>query len=249
MAGVNAMLSARLSNKNKSTKVADLARKTAKGELSGFSNLFGNAELSIRETEMLNTILSDYVTDEADVQKDLAALMTITSEVKAINNQAALLHGERIKRAQEILIKYQEGAFSAWLIATYGNRQTPYNLLQYYEFYHAVPKKLQPQLETMPRQAVYTLASRDGDFDQKIKVVEDYDGETKHELLSLIRQHFPLSSTDRRRQNIAESTIASLERISATLRSNRIALSKVQKEMLMSLLQSIEGLVKAAPKG
>ncbi len=248
MANVNAMLSERLANKNKHSKVGDLARRTAEGNLSGFAGLFGTAELSDGEAEALTSILNDYATDSSDIKKDLAALTAITSEVKAINNQAALLHGERIKKAHAILIKYLDGAFTAWLIATYGNRQTPYNLWQYYEFYHALPKKLQPQLDSMPRQAIYSLASRDGELDEKIKIVQEYDGETKHELLSLIRQTFPLSTSDRRRQNIAEATIASLERVNATLRNNRIAMTKAQKETLLGLIQGLEQLVRGAPR-
>jgi hypothetical protein len=250
MANVNAMLNARLSsNKPKSTKVGDLAKKTARGDLNGFSGLFGVTDLSQTETDVLNAILEQHATENVDVQHDLSQLSAITSEVKAINNQAALLHGERIKRANVILKNYQEGAFTAWLVATYGNRQTPYNLWQYYEFYHALPKKLQPQVEAMPRQAVYTLASREGDLNQKIKVVEEFDGETKHEMLSLIRQRFPLSASDKRRQNISESAISSLERVFATLRNNRVAMNRSQKEAIMSLLQNIAELVRSAPKG
>ncbi len=248
MANVNTLLNQRMGNKSKSTKVADLARKTARGDLSGFSGLFAVTELSTHETEVLSTILNDYLTEDSNVQLDLPALAAITSEVKAINNQAALLHGERIKRAHTILTKYQEGAFTAWLIATYGNRQTPYNLWQYYEFYQAVPKRLHTQIDAMPRQAVYTLASRDGDMDQKVDIIENYDGETKHELLTLIRERFPLSSTDRRRGNIAEATITSLERVCATLRNNRVAMTKSQKETLLSVLSSIQVLVKDCPK-
>ncbi|MDP1836436.1 MAG: CT583 family protein [Chlamydiales bacterium] len=249
MSGINAMLNERLSNKPKGTKMGDLARKTARGDLNGFSGLFGSAELTQGETETLQNILTQYATDDTNVQRDLTALMEITSEVKAINNQAALLHGERIKRANSILKSYEEGAFTAWLVATYGNRQTPYNLWQYYEFYHAVPKKLQPQIDSMPRQAVYSLASREGELNKKIKIVEEFDGETKSELLNLIRERFPLSTSDRRRQNIAEGTITSLERIFATLRNNRIGMTKAQKEGLLSLLGAIQELVRNAPRG
>ena len=90
---------------------------------------------------------------------DLEFLTTITSEVKAINNQAIILHGERIKQCtRTFLTKYRDGAFSAWLISTYGNRQTPYNFLQYYEFYQSLNLELQKRMDDMPRQVVlYTL--------------------------------------------------------------------------------------------
>lgn len=249
MADVNSLLNERLTKKGKSAKVAELADRSASGNLSGAQVLFGKAELTAAEQDMLTTILFDYATETVYPQQDIDALRTITSEVKAINNQAALLHGERIKRAQTILTQYKEGAFSAWLVATYGNRQTPYNLLQYYEFYQAMPKKLRPQVEAMPKQAVYTLASREGAFDEKKQIVKAFDGETKHELLSLIRQRFPLSSTDQRRGNVVESIIASLERVSATLRNNKLAMNKSQKKALKGLLQTIEQSIQESPKG
>ena len=99
-------------------------------------------------------------------------MISLTCEVKAINNQAAILHGERIKKAHQILTPYKDGAFTAWLISTYGNRQTPYNLMQYYEFCEAMPKNLREQIEWMPRQAVYVLATRTGEWKIKQEIVE-----------------------------------------------------------------------------
>ena len=81
------------------------------------------------------------------------------------------MHGERIKKAQEILKSYRDGAFTAWLLAAYGNRQTPYNFLQYYELYTALSPGLHSQLEAMPRHAVYVLASRSGELTQKETMV------------------------------------------------------------------------------
>ena len=49
------------------------------------------------------------------------------------------------KERKTILKNYRDGAFSAWLIATYGNRQTPYNFLQYYELYITLPEHLHLQ--------------------------------------------------------------------------------------------------------
>ena len=121
-----------------------------------------------KKKQTIESILKSFRLNESyDFDDDLKALMAITSEVKAITNQAVILHGERIKRAQEILKKYRDGAFTAWLFATYGNRQTPYNFLQYYEFYTVMPQALHPKLDQMPRQAVYSLASRAGALREK----------------------------------------------------------------------------------
>lgn len=192
MSDVNSVLNERLKKGRQTSKITALAKQSATGNLTSFSGIFSVADLNDHEKGVLESILESYKSGHEDVGADLTSLISLTSEVKAINNQAAILHGERIKKAQAILKQYKEGAFSAWLIAAYGNRQTPYNFLQYYEFCEAMPKTLRPQIETMPRQAIYTLASREGSVSQKQKIIEDYKGQTKHELLILIRDVFPL---------------------------------------------------------
>jgi len=191
------------------------------------------------------SLLDRFSTGDQNLEEDLATLASITSEVQAINNQAAILHGERIKKAQTILTQYQDGAFSAWLIATYGNRQTPYNLLQYYEFYVAMPTQLRTQIETMPRQAIYTLASREGTLEKKQKIVESYNGETKQELINLIRETFPLDSQDGRQQRIGDNAITSLKRLTTLLRRKRVTITRSQKQEILQLITTLEHQVHA----
>jgi hypothetical protein len=162
-----------------SPKVKELAKRSSEGNLTSFSGLFKVIELSEKEKEALEKILSEYSTKQSDLSQDLTQLVSITSEVKAINNQAALLHGERIKQAQAIFQKYKEGAFSAWLITSYGNRQTPYNFMLYYEFSTQLPHLLRQKVDTMPRQVIYTLASRDAPIEEKQNIVEAYSGQRK----------------------------------------------------------------------
>ena len=159
--------------------------------------------------------------------------------MKAINNQAALLHGERIKRAHTILTRYRDGAFTAWLIAAYGNRQTPYNLMQYYEFCESMPKTLRLQIESMPRQAIYTLASREGPIEKKKQIVETYKGQTKAQLLELIRDLFPLGIEDKRRQNQGEAFVMALRRLQQDLKKRPCNFSNSQKEAVVTLLEAI----------
>jgi hypothetical protein len=242
MSSVNTLLNQRLKKGDHSSKMAAMAKRSAEGNLTSFSGIFSIVDLSDREKTELETILIDHTTGRQDIQKDLATLVSITSEVKAINNQAALLHGERIKKAHTLLTSYRDGAFTLWLLATYGNRQTPYNFMQYYEFCEALPKPLRPQLELMPRQAIYTLASRDGSLTMKQKIVEDYKGETKEELLSLIRDMFPLSSKDKRKQNHGETIILGLSKLSRLLQNKKVSLSKMQKKQIQALLEEINQL-------
>jgi hypothetical protein len=153
------------------------------------------------------------------------------------------LHGERIKKAHTILTKYRDGAFTSWLIAAYGNRQTPYNFLQYYEFYELLPKLLRPKLETMPRQAVYTLASRQGPLELKKKIVENYQGETKAVLLDTIREYFPLADQDKRKGNAAEILIQTLSRTYDKLKRKKILPTKSQKQAINNIIDAIKDLV------
>lgn len=243
MSDVNTLLSERLSKSTKTSKMIALAQKSASGDLNGFTGIFAVTELNATETAALENLLTHFATDAVDVQRDLKTLVSITAEVKAINNQAAILHGERIKRAHEVLTSYREGAFTAWLVDTYGNRQTPYNLWHYYEFYQATPKDLRTKLEAMPRQAIYTLASREGQFESKQKIVRDYAGETKRELLDHIRRKFPLATTDRRADSPADSALKALQRIHADLKANQRRITASQRRRLLDAVNTLHELL------
>lgn len=239
MGNVNNLLSERLNKKANTKKMAEMAKRSADGSLTSFSGIFNIVELNEGEKNYLEALLYEFSTDKSNLKKDLSSLISITSEVKAINTQASILHGERIKKAHSILTKYEDGAFSQWLIATYGNRQTPYNFLQYYEFWSEMPKKLRPQIELMPRQAIYTLASREAPIEDKRKIIEDYNGETKSELLTLIREIFPLRDSDRRRENIGEMAINSLTRLFSIVDRKRRKITRTQRATIRSLLNDL----------
>lgn len=205
------------------------------------SNLFQVDTLGEREQAEIASILKDYAEEGQAVERDLSDLIAITQEVRAITNQAVILHGERIKRAQHILKRYRDGAFSAWLIATYGNRQTPYNFLQYHEFYSQMPKQLHPQIEAMPRQAIYTLASRNGSPALKEEIVRKYNGETKQQLIRMIRDHFPLAEHDKRKEDLGEGAVKILQKLTETLRG--VSLTTVQKQHIEEQLRQLKGLL------
>lgn len=243
MAKVNSILDQRMKKPANMSKMAEMAKQSANGNLTSFSGVFSIIELSSKEKESLEEILKNYANEEQNIHSDLDSLISLTSEVKAINNQAALLHGERIKKAHQILTRYREGAFTSWLIMTYGNRQTPYNLMQYYEFCEAMPKRLRPQIELMPRQAVYVLASRMGSLEQKRAVVENYQGETKAEMLTLIRQMFPLNQVDQRKQKIDKIMIHGLQRLYEQLKQTSQDLTNGQKHQILVLLKQIHQLI------
>lgn len=240
MGNVNALIAQRLKKGEQTSKMAEMAKQSVNGNLSGFSGIFAVAELSPHEKQHLEAILMEHAQDSKDLSKDLEALISITSEVKAINNQAAILHGERIQKAHTILTRYRDGAFTTWLIAAYGNRQTPYNFLQYYRFYELLPRLLRTKIEAMPRQAVYTLASREGPIALKQKIVEDYTGQTKMELLEMIRETFPLAKEDKRARDMGKAVMHGLEQIYQTLKRKKIKLTKNQIHAITNLLEQIK---------
>lgn len=248
MSNFNALIKNRMKTPgdNKSpSKMAIMAEQSANGQKSGFAGVFNVTKLSSAEISSLHDLLVGYVPDERkdDFKVDFDRLTDITAEVKAINNQAIILHGERIKKAHAILIKYKDGAFTAWLIAAYGNRQTPYNLMQYYDFYQAMPGDLRPKVELMPKQAVYTLAARDAQFEEKKKIVENFSGETKNELLSLIREKFPLDDNDGRKLDHGNATIIALRKGLNSLKASKFKLTDDQKELIGEIVGELNNLV------
>lgn len=225
-------------------KVTALVEKANNGDLSSFSGVFRVAALSEKEKEAIASILKTHRSSETfSIDADFQALSGITSEVKAIANQAVILHGERIKRAQELLKRYRDGAFTAWLYATYGNRQTPYNFLQYYEFYITMPPSVHPLIDQMPRQAVYSLASRNGPLDRKEAIVKSYAGQAKQELLKLIRLEFPLAEDDKRLPHLASHAISFLKRARETLKNPLSTMQSEEKQKIRKLLDQLYDLI------
>lgn len=245
MTKVNSLLSDRLKKKgHESAKMNALAERSSAGQLSGFSGVFQVAKLSLDEQSKIKEILEAHLREECeDLEKDFQDLSAITSEVKAISSQAIMLHGERIKKAQVVLKKYRDGAFTEWLIHTYGNRQTPYNFLQYFEFYAALSLDLKEKASEMPKQAIYTLASRDGPIDQKIALIQDYTGESKQEMLLKIRNTFPLSKKDKRGSHLPTKVVKNLMDLKALFTLDQDSFSKDEKKQALNLLSEIKKMI------
>lgn len=245
MSKFNDLLNLRFkSRETQQPKMTALVERSNNGELSSFSGVFRVSALNEQEKQGLENILKTFSSGENGTHDpDLKALMAITAEVKAITNQAVMLHGERIKRAQEILKRYRDGAFTAWLFATYGNRQTPYNFLQYYEFHTTMPTALHSKIDQMPRQAVYSLASRQGSLEKKEAIVRNYNGQAKQELLQLIRIEFPLAEDDKRHPNFAEHAIAFMRRAKDMVKNPLCVPSAEEKKQLHALLLQVTALL------
>ena len=86
----------------------------------------------------------------------------------------------------------------------------------------------------MPRQAVYSLASRVGEYERKEDIIKNYKGEPKEELLHLIREQFPLSTTDRRAQDLNSVMIALLSRLKKQLQGKKSSPTATQRTKILS---------------
>ncbi len=241
----NALLNLRLRPKeSQKPKMTALAERSKTGDLSSFSGVFRVTELNSHEKENIASLLETFKTSEdLSIQEDLKQLTEITAEIKGINNQAIILHGERIKRAQDVLKNYNDGAFTAWLFTAYGNRQTPYNFLQYYEFYQSLPPILHKEIDKMPRQAIYTLASREGELQKKEEIIKNYKGQTKEELLDIIRKYFPLDDEDQRKIHVARHVVTALKRAKNLLSNTELTLEEFEKKRIQRLINQLKNLI------
>lgn len=243
MSKLNSLLMGRFRHQPKKEKMNELVERSSDTVPAKFAGVFQVSPISEKERESLQTLLEKYQTDETDVAADLQSLSSITSEVKAISNQAVILHGERVKKAQTLLKKYRDGAFSNWLLKTYGNRQTPYNFMQYYELYHSLPKKLQGIVDEMPRQAIYSLSSRSIPHEKKEAFVEEYKGESKTELLEKLRTAYPLAKKDKRSPNRSKGVLEALKRAVKGVRNERFIPTDDEKKEISQLVIELSELL------
>jgi hypothetical protein len=103
-----------------------------------------------------------------------------------------------------------------------------------------MPKKLHTLIDAMPRQAVYTLASREGPSSHKEEVVQSSIGKTKAELLELIRELFPLEAADKRKQSTEDNAIMLLQKTCHLLKRHKGRFSESKKKTIHQLLNLIK---------
>lgn len=242
----SSLLNKRLNTEKNANKMHDLAERSNSGQLSSFSGVFQVGNVSPKEQEALKGILESHRGDKVNLEIDLKELTQVTAEVKAISNQAAMLHGERIQKARTLLANYNNGAFSAWLMETYGNRQTPYNFLLFFEFYKQLPETLQEKVDEMPKQVIYTLSARSAPQKDKEMFVNSYKGETKAELLKTLRKSFPLATHDKRSKNASHYALSTLKRLVNTLHTEEYRPTPLEKKKIGLLIEQLKRIHESA---
>lgn len=202
-------------------------------------------ELSDQEKMSIQKILvEDYMPgtiSEDLVSQHVEQLTDITKQIKSISVQSVLLHGERIKQAQELLKNYREGAFTKWLMNTYRNRQTPYSMLRYYEFYQSSPKEFRSLIESAPKKCVYLLASKEGDHDKKLELIKEHGKSTQSDFLILIQTAFPTQESDKRKPRNA-STIESISKLCDKLESRSKYISEEDHMDIKKIINRLQKL-------
>lgn len=200
-------------------------------------------DLTEQERVSIKNILIDNYSSETMQKKEIdlhhEELANISRQIKSISAQSVLLHGERIKKAQDILANYRDGGFTKWLMLIYGNRQTPYSMLRYYEFYHNAPQESRAMIESAPKKCVYLLASREGDDQKKLDLVQNHGDKPQAKFLKEIQEAFPTSETDKRKPMMS-STILAMSKLCDKLESGSKHISEDDRADIEELIQRLK---------
>lgn len=178
--------------------------------VNSFNSVFDTRPLDEDEAYNLEVMLTQQAEDFSveKVSEDAEILKQITAEIKAIGKQGAILLGERVHRARELLKPYKDGTFTRWLETAFGTRKTGYNVLAYYELYRALPHdKLRDDFKKLQQRTAYILASREGDLGTKAEIIREYHDKPHAELIEIIQEKLPIASSDKRASKISAGKI------------------------------------------
>ncbi len=215
-------------------------------EQNSFNALFAVKQLDLSEKKRIRELLTAHAEgiQEQQLTEDIRKLEEITAQIKSIDRQAVVLVGERIAQAKRIFSHYPKGyqTFSEWLKQTFGSRTAPYQTLRYFQLHHSLPtEQLQKQLKQMPLKAGYVLASRQGNFAEKIKIIQKFYHCKQEEIIPQIRELLPLSSEDKRRgPSRFDRAINILEKTLLEITQKPKQLDPTQKERLEKLCLQLQ---------
>lgn len=218
-------------------------------QVNNFSAVFDTKPLEKDEAEQIEKLLADNTLNDfisfEQLEKDKANLKSITAEIKAIGKQGAILMGERVHRANELLKSYKDGTFTKWLEVTFGTRKTGYNLMNYYALYNELPnEELRQKFKKIPQRAAYILASRKADnIETKAEIIDQYYNLGPQELVDVIQEKLPLSSNDKRcNKGNASKLIDSIHDSIKKLQACKDSLTNEDRSSLFELVKMLTSL-------
>jgi hypothetical protein len=230
-------------SKNKSV-VRDLSEELYKKK--NLENSTREIDLSIsldfdEESRIRDIIKKDNSFEEVDLKE----ILDLSKRIKSIKAQEALIVGEAVKKAQTVLSNYSSGVFSEWLVELFGNVQTPYNFLRFFELYTLLKERSQKEYLSIPRRAAYKLAKVEGSTEQKEEFISLGKNKNASSLEEEIDILFPKSQRATKTRKVSPENIPeSLEKIlSKTLgRVEHIDTDKQKKlaKLLVKILSKMD---------
>ena len=216
-------------------------------QMSPMGALFENISLEEKEEKIIESILSASVdfgnVTEDQKDKDFLKIKKITAEIKSIGRQGAILMGERVFLAREILKPYRDGTFTKWLEATFSSRKTGYNRLAYFELYKALPQEeIKKLFQEIPQRAAYILASREGDLHTKSELIRNHYHLGHQDLINVIKKIFPATAQEGQHKKQQNRLIATAQEALQKLHLRKEKISGEEKKSLLriqGLLQKI----------
>ena len=171
---------------------------------------------------------------EEGAKQDLSKLQHISSAIYLSKDKNPLLCGQHIQEAKDIFKYYQDGALTKWLSIIYNNRQTPYNMLSYYNLYKSIStNSLKKMYQDLPKKVAYTLATRQGSLKSKEHILSQYTELKQGELMILIQEQFPSKQRQTKQRMCAtDIDIRKLSNIIERLHNSRESLDEKQKHKL-----------------
>lgn len=216
-------------------------------QVNTFNSIFETKPLDEAEASKIVQLVEYGRSDDVEqeqAERDANNLKQITAEIKAIGKQGAILLGERVHRARELLKPYKDGTFTRWLESAFGTRKTGYNVLSYYELHQALPPTAREKFKSLQQRTAYILASRSGDIEVKAEIVANHHNKPHEELVTLIREKLPADADDKRAAKVSIARLLSSIELNVTkLRDNMDSITPSDREQVATYAKWMEELI------
>ncbi len=210
-------------------------------------SFFGVKPLDVTESHHIEKLLLENFQPgailEDQVSVDIDRMKTVTAEIKAINKQGALLIGERIATARDILKSYKDGTFVQWMDSIFESRRTAYNMLSYFDLYCVLPDHAKENFKKMPQKAAYMLASRPGNVETKVELIGSYSNLKANDMMLLIQDKLPSNRPTRISHSYHTKLIDSVFSCVNKLQKRKDELNQKQIRELAAIKELIDQII------